>query len=408
MKKLSEEKKDKKKHLLFFIPSLRYGGAERVVVNLSRALVDSGRYRVSILLLEGSADYPISDDIEVTRLYYGKRDIFSKTRSLIYDPFILKDFVENNDVDIVLSFMQRPNVINLMAKAFGAKHSPCVNVRVCLTKQYENIPRLFKFICRIALERLWRYAEVTFVNSYVIKDEIVTYFKVERNAINVVYNPLYIKEIEHFAKEEVEEEWFKQKDIPVVINVGRLTKQKGHIYLLRATARIAAKRPIRLAIIGDGELKEKLIRESKRLRIYDRVLFMGWQKNPYKYIMRSNVFVLSSLWEGFPNAVLESMACRCPVIVNNCPSGPSEMLLPERQEMDDIVESKYGILINKLSISNLSDAIERILDNKDLFKKYADAGIERASQFDLLPIAKNYEECLLKSLKDYRKEQHVF
>ncbi len=388
-----------KTHLLFFIPSLRYGGAERVVANLSRVFIESGKYRISIILLEDGADYSIPGNIEMLRLHYAQPGILNKTHSLIFDPFILKDFVVSHKVDIVLSFMQRPNVINLLSKVLGSKHLSYVNVRVCLTKQYENIPGPFRLISRLLLKWLWRYSDRTIVNSQVIKNEIVSLFNINPQKVNVVYNPLNIKEIGDWSKEAVDEDWFNKKDASVVINVGRLTRQKGHIYLLKAIAHLSAKRPVRLAIVGDGELKTSLIKRAKELGVADRVLFMGWQKNPYKYIKCSDVFVLSSLWEGFPNVVLEAMACHCPVVVADCLSGPSEILLPQEKAKRDIIETKYGILVNNPTVINLSKAIERMLNNRDKVKEYTEAGFERASQFTLSSIAEDYEKTILKGLQ---------
>ena len=400
------EENIKKRHVLFFITSLRYGGAERVVVNLSRALVKSGRYKVTIMLLEDRADYSISDEVETLRLYYGHRGFIEKTRSLICDPFILKDYIENHKVDIVLSFMQRPNVINMLSRALGSRHLAYLNVRVYLTKQYENIPGIVRLFGKHILKRLWRYADRTIVNSQYILDEITSQFAISPDTVDLVYNPLDIKEIVDETKEHVEEEWFERKDIPVIMNVGRLTKQKGHIYLLKALSLMASKYPVRLAIIGDGELKNNLVKEARRLGISDKVFFMGWRKNPYKYIARSDVFVLPSLWEGFPNVVLEAMACRCPVVVSDCLSGPSEILMPQEYAKDkkDIIETKYGMLVNNLNAKNLSKAIEYILKDKSILKKYSDAGFERANHFNLSGIIKDYEDVLLKGLEKEKVE----
>ncbi len=388
------------KKIALFITSLKIGGAERVVVNLSHAFIKSGKYDVSFILLEGDRDYNLPEGTEVA--VFNKKSlnsILQRIASLVRDSFKLKRFIQSEGIDIVLSFMQRPNTINMLAKMLGAGQASCVSVRICLKKQYEDTPIFIKFVSRIILKWLWHYADRTIVNSSIIKNEIISLFSIRPETIDIIYNPLNIENIRRQSKEEIFEEWYNQKEIPIIINVGRLTKQKGHVYLLKAIALVAESQPVRLVIIGDGELKSSLIYEATSLGIAGKVLFMGWQKNPYKYISRSNVFVLSSLWEGFPNVVLEAMACCCPVVVSDCLSGPSEILLPQENDKRDIVKTNYGMLVNDPNEISLSKAIEYILKNSDVAKRYAEAGLRRASQFNLSSIVKDYENALSRTLK---------
>ena len=108
-------RKNRKKHILFLINSLRYGGAERVVANLSHSFAEKGRYHVSIMLLERKIDLP-AEGVEMVSLHTRQRNLFEKSISIIRDPFRLRRFIKDNGVDIVLSFMQRPNAINMLTK----------------------------------------------------------------------------------------------------------------------------------------------------------------------------------------------------------------------------------------------------------------------------------------------------
>ena len=124
MERSSDGKMDKK-HILFFISSLRYGGAEKVVVNLSRFFVKSSSYHISIILLEDVMDFPVSNKIEISSLHKSQQNPLDKVFSLIRDPFRLKDFVKKKNVDIVISFMQRPNAINMLSKMLYHIMSQC-------------------------------------------------------------------------------------------------------------------------------------------------------------------------------------------------------------------------------------------------------------------------------------------
>jgi len=400
-----DRKKTDKRHILFLINSLRFGGAERVLINLLRYFIKTGRYHISLMLLEEGVDFDIPGEIKITALHHRQRNLFDKFYSLAIDSIRLKRFVREKDVDIVLSFMQRPNAINMLSKAIGSRHSTCVSVRVYLRKHYERVWPPIKAIGKAILTWLWRYTDRTIVNSFAIKDDLIGLFKINPAMIEAIHNPLDFDEIKALSMEPVTEECFigKRKG-PVVVNVARFAKEKGQVYLLRAFAFLVTRRPAYLVFIGDGKFKDDIERQSKELNISNRVLFLGNQKNPYKYVTRSDVFVLPSLYEGFPNAVTEAMACRCPVVVSNCLSGPSEILLPQKKDdKGDIVETEYGIMFNDRSERTLSKAIERILDNKDMADKYSDIAYERAKVFDLPTIGRGYERALSEALNTKEK-----
>src|SRR5690625_2500259 len=130
-----------------------------------------------------------------------------------------------------------------------------------------------------------------------------------------MYNFYYIEGINELAKEPVEQRFELLFDHPTIITVGRLTKQKGHWHLIRAFKIVKNEIPnAKLVILGDGPLKSYLISLSKQLELEDDVYFLGFQKNPFKYLVNSDVYAFPSLYEGFPNALCEAMACGLPVI----------------------------------------------------------------------------------------------
>ena len=134
-------------------------------------------------------------------------------------------------------------------------------------------------------------------------------------------NELYV-----LANQPIEHPWFLNKKIPIILAVGRLTKAKDYPTLLRAFALISKKKKVRLVILGEGEERKSLKNLVRGLDISENIAFLGFQKNPYKYMQKANIFVLSSKREGFPNVLVEAMACGVSVVSTDCQSGPNEII----------------------------------------------------------------------------------
>ena len=172
--------------------------------------------------------------------------------------------------------------------------------------------------------------------------------------------------------------WFAPGAPPVILGAGRLTEQKDFPTLIRAFALVRKKHPARLMILGEGEERSKLETLVQELGLEKEVSLPGFVDNPYKYMKRAAVFVLSSRWEGFPNVLVEAMALGTPVVSTDCPNGPAEIL----------ENGKWGELVPVGETQSLASAVLRTLDRVDVVRVKGAA--ERADQFRVESIIREY------------------
>ncbi len=141
-----------------------------------------------------------------------------------------------------------------------------------------------------------------------------------------IYNPIPMAEIAEAAKAEPDHAWFADGGPPVVLGVGRLVAQKDFPTLIEAFRRVRSRRACRLLILGEGPLRPELEALVRQLGLEDCISLPGWVANPFAFMARSRLFVLSSRFEGFGLVLAEALACGCPAVSTDCPSGPSEIL----------------------------------------------------------------------------------
>jgi glycosyltransferase involved in cell wall biosynthesis len=172
----------------------------------------------------------------------------------------------------------------------------------------------------------YQHAEGIIAVSSGVADDLALNLAMPRASINVVYNPVVSAELYRLANDSPEHSWLKSGGAPVILGVGRLEPQKDFATLLKAFAMLRQSYDARLIILGEGELRPALESLISSLGLDENVLLPGFVDNPYSYMRCSSLFVLSSVFEGFGNVLVEAMACGTPVVSTNCPSGPAEIL----------------------------------------------------------------------------------
>jgi len=233
-------------------------------------------------------------------------------------------------------------------------------------------------IYKTLLPWLYSQAEARIAQTTGSKLDLCTVTKLPADAVCVIPNPITKPPA---LSEEAPHPWFKDTDIPVVVGVGRLVPQKDFATLIQAVAALRKQRLVRLIIVGDGPLLASL---TNLANSQDTVFFAGQVSNVQDYLARAKVYALSSHFEGFPNALLEALACGVPVVSTDCPTGPREIL----------EDGKYGRLVSAASPSALAQAIGLALDHPDdpeMLKK-------RASDFDIKVISGCYLNVLKRAV----------
>jgi glycosyltransferase involved in cell wall biosynthesis len=239
-------------HVAFLINSLAGGGAEKVAIRLSEHLPVS-----AFILLERDVKYKTDKPIFFLSNHSTKTSPIIKTLSIPIYAYKLSDFIEKNS--LVVSFLERANFVNIISKLFK-KHKAIISVRMDQQKGHVGLRKLNKLLVRI----LYPKADLIIAVSHGVKESLIN-LGIEEEKIKVIYNPYPIDEIRELAKEPLGnyEEIFKH---PVLITAGRLTKPKGQWYLIRVFKALKEKhKDLKLVILGEGELKDYLVKLSEEL-----------------------------------------------------------------------------------------------------------------------------------------------
>ena len=217
-------------------------------------------------------------------------------------------------------------------------------------------------------------ASVVVPVSQGIAGELKEVFKLSPEKVRLIYNGFDLEEMRKEAAVEVNHPWFNNGEEPVVGALGRMVELKGFEYLLEAIKLVKDSGfNVKLIMIGKGELLEELKLKAERLDIKDRVEFLGFVENPFSYLARCDLFVLSSLYEGLPSTLIEAMALGLPVISTRCPTGPEEIIENE----------KSGILVPMADSKAIAEAILRVLKDNELNMRLRIEGKKRAEDFSL-------------------------
>jgi glycosyltransferase involved in cell wall biosynthesis len=304
--------------IALFLPSLAGGGAERVLLTLGATFAAEG-HPVDLVL--ATAEGPYLDQVPA-----GVRLVDLDSRRVLTSLPRLVAYLRRARPRAMISAITHTNIVALWGKRLAR-----VATRMIVT-EHGVAPRppgrsgraygLFP----ILMHGFYPGADSVVAVSHGLADDLAERSGLPRARIDVVYNPVVTPELAVRAAAPVDHPWLAPRQPPVVLSVGRLTAQKDYPTLIRAFERIAARSAARLVILGEGEAHAELESLVQATGLAGRVALPGFVANPYAYMARAKVFVLSSIWEGLPTVLVEALACGCPVISTDCRSGPREIL----------------------------------------------------------------------------------
>ena len=389
---------------------LHGGGAERVVANLmGRLAVD---HDVTVMLLEEPApdDYPLSDQVH-SRVFL-KSSFWERVARRLKIAWLssrafhmakvkrvldIRKFRKAQHFDVVLGFLESGNYL---AVATRCGEKTCVSIRNHTTKKLEAHPDLNRQANR---KKLDRFADKVICVSEEVAHDVIDNFGVPKHKVRVINNWVDRPEVEHAAAEPIEDVEFEEfvAEHPVlIVNSGRIDSQKGQWHLIRAFRELHEAHPeTGLVILGKGRGPfnlEDFIRDQVEVNgMGEHVLLAGRKTNPFSYMKRADVFVLSSLFEGFSNVVLEAMAVGLPVVCTDC-SGVRELLTPQRPygtKVTGVTHGDFGIVVPELGLdqpetlelteaeSYLAQAMRDLVEDPSLREHYRELGYERIEAF---------------------------
>jgi glycosyltransferase involved in cell wall biosynthesis len=394
-------------HIALLMVNLDGGGIQRSMLHLARALADRG-HRVDLVLYKAQGEFvdSVPSAIRVVALetvarWRGRLHAFRaapehliqlampvllprKSHGALRCLPALVRYLREERPAVLLSAEPDLNLVALWARRLaGVSVRTVISERIHLSNHLRDEAKRRKWRWRFIvplLRRMYPEADRIIAVSRGVADDLRTLVGLPPELVTTVYNPVVDSELAKKAEAPIDHPWFMPGAPPVIIAVGRLTEQKDFPTLLQAFAQVRAQRQAWLLLLGEGELRRKLEALVRELGVDQDVSLPGFASNPFAYMARAAVFVLSSTYEGLPGVLIQALACGCPVVSTDCPSGPAEIL----------ENGQYGRLVPVGDPAAMAQAILATLDappDRGLLQK-------RASLFSVDRAVEQYLEVL--------------
>ena len=334
-------------HITFFIPNLGYGGAERVTVNLLKALSEHDVV-LDLVLTNLEAPSPSNYLDEVPR---SVKVINLATGRISNSILPLANYIRECQPHALISHLSYANVAAVFAKQLARTKTRLVLVEHNTVSAHKSTGFTSKLV-KSLMKLTYPQAEFIVTVSEAASRDLEKYLGFESGRVKTIYNPIVGPDLFTKSNTSLDHPWFQSDSTPVFLAVGRLVELKDFSTLIQAFALLRKVKNSRLVILGDGELRDELENLAKALGISEDVWLAGFVDNPYVYMRRATALVLSSRSEGLPNVLIEAMACGCPVISTDCFSGPREIL----------DSGKYGALVPVGDVQAMSQAMLEVLE----------------------------------------------
>ncbi len=355
-----------KTKIAIFVSFSGAGGVERMIVNLCQGLVSEG-ISVDLVLVKAKSAHldHLPASVKVIKL---------KASHTLTSVFEFASYLRRERPQAVLAAKDRAGKAAVFAR-FLARTPTRIILRLgtTLSAALEGKSPLRKLMWYLPMRLIYPHTNGIVAVSQGVADDVKKITGLPREHFRVIPNPVISCRLPELASEKMEHPWFAGGGLPILLGVGRLTRQKDFPTLIRAFAKVREKMDCRLVILGDGSGRNSLETLASELGVKEDVDFPGFMLNPYRFLSRASVFVLSSAWEGSPNVLTEALALGIPVVATDCPSGPREIL----------AGGHYGPLVRVGDADGLAEAICETLTNppsNELLKEAArDYTVENSS-----------------------------
>lgn len=316
------------------------GGVEKMVMNLLRQFACYSNLRLDLLLIRAQGPYleGIPDNVNIIRL---------KAKHTLTSIPELRRYLRQSKPEAMLVAKDRAGRAALIAKMLARVDTRIViRLGTHLSTALAQRSAFNRWLRTAPMQFLYPRAHKVVAVSEGVRQDTLLLTAMANDDVVVVRNPVVTDTMKSQASAASPHAWFDE-DTPVLLGIGRLSRQKDFPTLIRAFAQARQTRALRLIILGEGGDREALQQLIKMLDLEAVVAMPGFDNNPYRWLVRADLFVLSSLWEGSPNALTEALALGVPSISTRCPSGPNETL----------AEGRYGTLLEMGDSDAMAKAI---------------------------------------------------
>ena len=351
----------------FFVPALNAGGAQKVMIDLASELSLEG-FIADIVLVKAQGEFlkSVPDTVHITDL--------GKSRTL-FSIFALAKYIRVEKPNIILSTLPHANVIAIWSKILSRSYSKVIIREATLSSHivYKTKNFLTAFISHFISRLTYSRADAIVAVSEGVANDTISFYKTDKRKIHTINNPVDFQKISELSKHDITHLWMNDSSIPVIVSVGRLSKEKDYPTLLRAISIVRKSTPVRLIILGEGNERKFLESLISDMALEDSVDMPGFVDNPFPYIKNASVFVMSSICEGMPNALLQAVFLGTPAISTDCISGPNEILDGGRLGM--LVEVGHPYELSKAILKTICSPITRSHSIDPYLERYSKKNI---------------------------------
>ncbi|WP_202596356.1 glycosyltransferase [Mesorhizobium loti] len=353
-----------------FIPSLRAGGTERAMLTLAREF-DRRGLTTDLVIGRATGEYLslVPATVRIVDLHASR---------MLFSLFGLIRYLRTEQPEVMLSALPHANILGIVSSFLSRRRvRTVISERSNLSRTLADTKLIRERFLPFLMRMTYGYADRIITVSHGVADDLISSIGLDRSSVETIYNPLDIEYIEAQSTEPLVHPFADEDGRLLLVAVGRLDFAKDHATLISSFSQVATKRPVKLAIVGEGPQRASLQTMIDELDLSSSVALIGFSKNPYPWMRRAALFLHSSRREGFPNTIIEAMACGAAVVSTNCESGPAEIL----------ENGKWGRLVAVGDVQGFAAAISAGLDDAshpDVRRRAQDFSVEKVADAYLL------------------------